>query len=117
MNQPTALAPALIEAGHLPDMALDATAAFHETLVPQARALLMQGRDVVVLFAAADITHDDWRLAAIRQLAREGAPARVNGVVVAADQAATQEAIRFAQSSPGITGQILKVDSNSAKSD
>jgi hypothetical protein len=68
---------------------------------------------LALIFPPAGHEHKAWRLAAIQGLARELAPGRVNGIV-GADQAAVAETVAFLAHAPGITGQVLEVDGNSA---
>lgn len=108
----------LIEARGLPPHPLDAAAAFHQSYVPALRALAGDAKDAIVVFDPADYTHDGWRLAAIQELAREAAPARVNGVVAPVEAAnALAQTAQFCHASPGITGQIFTVDGNSPEND
>ena len=67
------------------------------------------GEDILLVFPAADHTHHDWRLAAVQQLARDSAPARVNAVA-ADDEAAIAAAARYLAEAPGLTGQLLALD-------
>ncbi len=103
----------VIDAAGLPESPLGAAAEFHSILVPQARTALAAG-DVVIAFEPADYTHAAWRLAAVQELAREAAPRRVNAVAGPAGpgQAA---AMAFLERAPGVTGQVLQVDGNSAQ--
>lgn len=103
-----------IEARELPDSPLDAAAAFHARIMPEARRL--SGSDLLLLFNPADHTHLHWRTAAVEELAREAAPCRVNGAVGGsdADVAAVCEYLRGA---PGVTGQLFAIHDNSGASD
>lgn len=99
---------ALVEAGGLPESPLDAAAAFHARILPQAR--LAHG-DVVLAFDHADHTHDGWRLVAVQELAREAAPRRVNAV--AGPAGAEREAVlAYLAAAQGVTGQVLQVAGN-----
>lgn len=94
-----------IDARDLPTGALDAAAAFHARIVPQARALA--ACDLAILFAPADHRHAGWRAAAIGELARAAAPARVNAVV--SDNAEMIGQIcAYLAAAPGVTGQVLQ---------
>lgn len=103
----------LIDAAGLPESPLDAAAEFHAVIVPQARAALIAS-DVVLAFSSADHPHAAWRLAAVQELAREAAPGRVNAVAgpAGAGQAAV---LAYLDRAPGVTGQVLQVDSNLAQ--
>jgi hypothetical protein len=105
---------ALIDAACLPESPLDAAAEFFASIVPQARAALAAS-DVVIAFSSADHAHAAWRLAAVQELAREAAPHRVNAVAgpAGAGQAAV---LAYLGRAPGVTGQVLQVDGNSAQS-
>ena len=95
----------------LPEGALDAAAAFHGEWLPRARAMVdppRDGEDLLLIFPPALYHHRGWRLAAVQGLAREAAPARVNGVV-GDDEAAIAETVEWLAGAPGITGQLLEV--------
>ena len=64
-------------------------------------------------FDPAGYEHHAWRLAAIQSMARRLAPVRVNGIVGRNPDeiAKTRE---FLETAPGVTGQLLTVDSTSA---
>ena len=98
----------LIDAAGLPGSPLDAAAEFHAAIVPQVRSATS---DVVLAFDPADHSHRVWRLAAIQELAREAAPRRVNAVIGAAQAAV----LKYLATAPGVTGQMLQVDGNSAE--
>lgn len=92
----------------LPDAPLAAAAAFHGEYVP---LVLAQASDVAVttiIFAPAEHTHRGWRLAAVQALARAAAPARVNALV-GADDDAIAEAARWLEQAPGVTGHMLSL--------
>lgn len=101
----------LVSARGLPDAPLDAAERFHATVVQPVRALMASLGAVVVLFDTADHTHENWRVAAIQELAREAAPGRVNAIA-GADPTAIDQAIAWLAQAPGVTGQILQVDGN-----
>ena len=101
----------LIAAQGLPDSSLDAAAEFHAAIVPQVRA---EAGDVVLAFDPADHSHSAWRLAAVQELAREAAPRRVNAVAGPAG-AAQAAVLEYLANAPGVTGQILQADGNSAE--
>ncbi|MBU6267990.1 MAG: hypothetical protein KGN34_10645 [Sphingomonadales bacterium] len=105
---------AVLPVGALPESPLAAAAAFHAEALPRALALLAHGATPLTLvFAPADHTHRAWRLAAVQALAREHAPRRVNAVA-SADPAAIDAACRWLEAAPGITGQLLPLDSHGA---
>lgn len=101
------MAQALVVAHGLPESPLDAALVFYDRLVPQIRAAAMAD-DCAVLFDPADHTHQAWRLAAVQQLAREAAPARINAVV-GSDEVQISEVLAFLAAAPGVTGQLLAV--------
>jgi len=104
----------LIDAADLPESPLDASAIFHASIIPQVRTALVSG-DVVIGFASAAHSHAAWRLAAIQELAREAAPRRVNALA-GPTGAGQDSALAYLASAPGVTGQLLQVDGNSAQS-
>lgn len=106
----------LFDAAGLPPEPLDAAARFHTDLLPQIRDAMSACDCLNLRFEPADHTHDAWRLAAVQELAREGAPGRVNAVV-AGDPLKAEEVANWLVSQPGITGQILVVDGKSTESD
>ena len=97
-----------IEAGLLPDGALDAGAAFMAFHLPAARAMLAEAdcTALVILLPPAAHDHRDWRLALARDLAREAAPKRVNVVAGHAGESLAAT-LRFLADAPGVTGQYL----------
>lgn len=97
--------------GLLPDDPLAASAAFYARVLPQVLDRLAAGEKVLTLvFAPADHPHRDWRKAAIATLARERAPARVNGLA-SDDETAIAAALAYLEGAGGITGQYLPLDS------
>ncbi len=105
-------AQAVLDVGLLPAAPLDAAAAFHRDVVPAIRANSAV-QALALIFPPAGHDHQGWRLAAVQGLARELAPARVNGIA-GANEAAIAETVAFLVHAPGITGQLLEVDGNSA---
>lgn len=103
-----------IEARELPAAPLDAAAAFHARILPEARR--EAGNDIVVLFDPADHTHLHWRTAAVEELAREAAPCRVNGAVGGAS-ADVKAMCDYLDNAPGVTGQLFVVDGNPGEKD
>lgn len=104
---------ALLRVGALPDAALAAAGRFHADVLPRALKALDGGEDLVLVFGPADHTHRDWRLGAVRGLAREHAPLRVNAVA-GDDEAAIAAAVAYLDHAPGVTGQLLPVDGTGA---
>ena len=104
---------AVLQVGALPDEPIAAAAQFHAEILPRAHAALAGGEDLALVFGPADHTHRDWRLGAVRGLARQHAPLRVNAV--AGDAAAAIEAaLDYLAQAPGVTGQLLPVDGTGA---
>ncbi|WP_120716098.1 Rossmann fold domain-containing protein [Tsuneonella amylolytica] len=102
----------LVEARGLADGALDASAEFLTRIVPDLRAAIADD-DVCIAFDPADHTHAGWRRSAIQSLAREAAPARVNGVA-SGDRTAVAAALSYLDRAPGVTGQYLVLDGQGA---
>lgn len=96
-----------ITARALPDVPLDAAAAFHSRIVPLVRSEV--GRDIAILFDHADHAHDSWRNAAIEELAREAAPCRLNAVIGSDGQDA-EDVCAFLDLAPGVTGQLFTTE-------
>ena len=104
----------LLRVGPLPDGALDAAAAFYADVLPKVRASLSAGPDhLVLVFDPGDHTHRAWRLAAVRELARQHAPVRINALE-SDEEAAIEAAATYCADAPGLTGQLLKLDGNGA---
>lgn len=100
---------AVLSVDGLPTAPADAAALFHRRWLPQARAAIaaLTGEDRALLIALpeADHTHAEWRLAMVRMLAREVAPARVNCAACGLD--ALERFAAFLADAPGVTGQYL----------
>ena len=109
------MAQAVLRVEGLPDGPLDAAAAFHAAVLPQARAALGDTDALVLMFAPGGHAHRAWRLAAVQDLARESAPKRVNGIAGGTDEAVA-ETLAYLERAPGVTGQILAVDGKSGES-
>ena len=91
----------------LPAAPLEAAAHFYQTIVPQVRA--ERQCSVLILFDAADHTHEAWRKAAVGELARDAAPRRVNAV--AGPPGASLEAVcAYLDTADGVTGHVLKAE-------
>jgi hypothetical protein len=98
----------VVRVGPLPDRAIEAAGAFHATTVPELLGPPPVGEDLVLIFPLASSEHCGWRLAAVQDLARAAAPARVNGIV-GDDQDAIAATLAWLEQAPGITGQLLSV--------
>jgi len=98
----------------LPSGALDAAVEFHHIWLPKIRATLSGEADSLALvLPSAPVDHRDWRRGVARDLARELAPKRIN--LIAGDDAAAIAAILgYLEHAPGVTGQLLPVDSHGA---
>lgn len=104
----------LLRVGPLPDAPLAAAGLFYAECLPRIAAHMAQGpSDVVLVFGEADYRHRGWRTEAVAALAREYAPARVNGVA-GADAAAIGAAFAYLEQGLGVTGQLLRLDSQGA---
>lgn len=107
---------AILHVPALPPAPAEAAAEFHTQWVPQARAALADGSEdnaLLIVMPEADHTHGEWRLAAVRMLARLAAPARVN--LIGCD--AADDIARFAkylERAPGVTGQYLPTNAQLA---
>lgn len=97
----------VVRVGSLPEGALDAAIEFHAKALPE---LLPPhpGEDLVLVFTPASRDHRGWRLAAVQDLARAAAPARVNAIA-GDDEAAIAETLAYLERAPGVTGQLLAV--------
>ncbi|WP_086734435.1 Rossmann fold domain-containing protein [Erythrobacter colymbi] len=97
-----------LEIGLLPDAALDAATAVMARHLEVARALLAEPETTALAIILPPAAHDhrDWRLALARDLAREGAPKRVN-IVSGHPGERIASALRFLADAPGVTGQYL----------
>ena len=96
----------------LPTTPLDAAAEFYANELPEIRddSDILEQHDLVIVFEPAGDEHHAWRLAAIQELARDMAPRRVNGIV-GADASAILETIAYLDVAPGVTGQLLSLQS------
>jgi hypothetical protein len=100
----------LVRVQPLPDDPLKAAADFYAELVPfLAEVLNPQGGALTLALNPADYRHNDWRVAAIRELARVYAPARVNAVA-GGSEAAIEAAAAYLEQAEGVTGQYLPLD-------
>lgn len=92
----------------LPDAPLAAAAAFHGEHVTGLLDAAKSARVLTITFPPAEHAHRGWRLAAVQALARAAAPARVNAIV-GADDDAIAEAARWLEQAPGVTGHMLSL--------
>ena len=101
----------VVRVGTLPDAPLAAASQFYREWLPQLQAMCAAGDGPVALvFAEADYRHRGWRAEAVASLAREAAPLRINAVA-GADETAIAAAIDWLAQAPGVTGQLLHLDS------
>ena len=96
----------------LPGDAIAASAMFHARDIPAIVAA--PGAVLTIVFPPADHTHRGWRLAAVQSLARDRVPARVNAVA-GDEETAIAAAERYLAGAPGVTGQLLPLDSHGAE--
>ena len=99
---------ALLEIGSLPESGLDASAYFIAHHLKVAEDMLEKADEggLAILLPSADVSHDDWRRALARDLARKYAPKRVN-VIARGSDAATEATLAYLRDAPGVTGQYL----------
>ncbi len=91
----------------LPSAPSAAASAFYTDHLPAISARLASGLvHLTLLLPSAGTDHDDWRRAAVRDLARDYAPSRINCVGGGSDTARS-EALAYLRDAPGITGQYL----------
>jgi len=94
----------LVRVGPLPEGALEAAAEFHAKVVPLIAPYPWE--DIALIFLPAPYDHRSWRLAAVQDLARAAAPARVNAIA-GDDEAAIAAALAYLEGALGVTGQLL----------
>ena len=105
---------AILQVKSLPQGEVDAAADFYENWLGQAQALLDgQCTSLVLIMPEAEGNHRDWRLAAVRGMARDAAPCRVN-MICGADSEALTVASNYLEFAAGITGQYLPLDASGA---
>jgi len=91
----------------LPEDSVKAAATFYGDFLEQIEAMLAsQAAVVAICLPSAAKSHDDWRRAAARDLARAHAPNRVN-IVGGSDGVEIQAILTYLENAPGITGQYL----------
>lgn len=100
---------AVLRIDRLPEHALDAAAEFHARWAPQALQLVANGTPALtIVVPPAAYDHAGWRRAAVRDLARRAAPARVN-MVAGEEGEALAATLDYLAAAPGVTGQLLAV--------
>ncbi len=105
----------VLRVGGLGPEPLAAAARFYAEALPAIVAALAEVADhLVIVFEPADYTHRDWRLAAVRQLARDHAPIRLNALA-SEDETAITAAVTYLGTAQGVTGQYLLLDGNGAE--
>jgi hypothetical protein len=103
---------ALIRVEDLPEAGpLAAAAEFYSRVAPLVEAA--SDAALVLLFPPADHTHRGWRAAAVASLARAAAPRRINAIV-SGDATEIAAALAYLEAAPGVTGQLLTLDSHGA---
>ena len=96
----------VVRVGALPEGAVDAAAEFYAKVLPLIPP--HPGEDIMIIFVPAPYDHRGWRVAAVQDLARAAAPARVNAIV-GDDETAIDETLAYLERAPGVTGQLLAV--------
>lgn len=98
---------AVLTIDDLPNCEIEAAASFHAHWLDAAREALSDEADSLALvLPSAPTSHDDWRRAVARDLARAHTPKRVN--VISAMDAETRDAmLSYLMDTPGVTGQYL----------
>ncbi|GMN02716.1 Rossmann fold domain-containing protein [Erythrobacter sp. MTPC3] len=96
----------VLAVGELPDGGIEASAVFHEKYLTQAQAALADDSvtALAITMPAAPSSHDDWRTALARDLARAHSPKRVN-VVGGPQGEAMDAALAYLGDAQGVTGQ------------
>ena len=109
------MANAVLEIERLPDDPLDAASYFYAEVLPGIREDLATApqMNLTIVFEPAGHEQRGWRLAVVQELAREYAPSRINALE-SDDKAAIHAAIAYLGDAPGVTGQLLPLDSNGA---
>lgn len=98
---------ARLDVDDLPERTDAAAAAFYERWLPRAETMIAGDIDALVLvLPAAGPEHDDWRRAAVRDLARAHAPTRVN-MLAGGDGKARESSLAYLAGASGVTGQYL----------
>ncbi len=104
---------AVLRVGALAPAPLAAAAQFHADVLPIILAAMTGQSNLVLVFPAADHTHTAWRRAAVQELARVHAPARVNALA-GGGEAEIGAACDYLAKAPGVTGQLLALDGTGA---
>lgn len=93
----------------LPEMPLDAAAAFAALHLPEARALIAgsEASALAIILPPAPHDHTDWRRTLARDLARAYAPKRAN-VIAARPGAGCEAMLQFLSDAHGLTGHYCE---------
>ncbi|GGD97357.1 hypothetical protein GCM10011515_16420 [Tsuneonella deserti] len=98
---------AVLRIDALPERAIEAAAVFYRHWSAKVRAILEEPQaSLTIVMPPARYDHSDWRRSAVRDLARASAPARVN-LIASADEDAIGSALTYLEKAPGVTGQYL----------
>jgi len=101
------MAQCVLKIEQLPDDAVKAAATFYSEYLAKVEELLSSETSAIAIWLpSAPKSHDDWRRAAARDLARTYAPKRVN-VVGSTDGVEIETILTYLDNAPGITGQYL----------
>lgn len=92
----------------LSDAPLAAAAQFYSDHLPEVSARLKNADAIAIVLPQAAYDHRDWRLACVRDLARQFAPKRVNMLGAGSDHS-VQQTVKFLARSAAMTGQYLSL--------
>lgn len=92
----------------LPTAPLAAAGVFHQHWLLHIETLLAGGEDVMIVLAAADHAHREWRRAVVAGLARAYTRQRINAV--AGEGQLVDAFARYLAAAPGVTGQYFEGD-------
>ena len=106
---------ATLHIANLPASATQAAKAYYAAWADKVeQAVLEAGGCLTLRFDPAARDHQAWRRAAVADLARGHAPIRINAVAGPQGPAFDQVVV-WLENAPGITGQLLAVDSQRSK--
>lgn len=96
----------VLAVGDLPESGIEASAAFLSAYLAQVRTALADDNvtALAISMPPAPSSHDDWRTALARDLARKYAPKRVN-IAGGPQGRQMEETLAYLGNAPGVTGQ------------